>query len=103
MKIFDKKHETMSREEMRALQLERLKNVVRYAYDKVPFYKKKFDDAGFSPDSLKTLDDIKRIPFTVKSDLRDTYPYGMLSVSTDKLIRIHASSGTSGKPTVVAY
>lgn len=103
MKIFDRKHETMSREDMKALQLERLKKVVQYAYDTVPFYKKKFDDAGFSPSSLQTLEDIRRIPFTVKSDLRDNYPYGLLSVSTDKLIRIHASSGTSGKPTVVAY
>lgn len=103
MKIFDRKHETMSREDMQALQLERLKKVVQYAYDTVPFYKKKFDEAGFVPSSLQTLDDIRRIPFTVKSDLRDNYPYGLLSVSTDKLIRIHASSGTSGKPTVVAY
>lgn len=103
MKIFDKKHETMSRAEMQALQLERLKKIVQYAYDTVPFYKKKFDDAGFVPSSLKTLDDIRRIPFTIKSDLRDNYPYGLLSVGTDKLIRIHASSGTSGKPTVVAY
>ncbi len=103
MKIFDRKHETMSREDMKALQLERLKKVVQYAYDTVPFYKKKFDEAGFVPSSLQTLDDVRRIPFTIKSDLRDNYPYGLLSVSTNKLLRIHASSGTSGKPTVVAY
>ena len=101
--IFDKKHETMSVEEMRALQLERLRHIVRYAYDHVPFYKKKYDEAGFDPDSIRTLDDIRRIPFTVKSDLRDNYPYGLISTSKKNLMRIHASSGTSGKPTVVCY
>lgn len=101
--IFDRKHETMSREDMRALQLERMQKIVKFAYENVPFYKKKYDDAGFDPDSLKTLDDVKRIPFTVKSDLRDNYPYGLLSVDKKKLMRIHASSGTSGKPTVVCY
>ena len=101
--IFDRKHETMSVEEMRALQLERLRHIVRYAYDHVPFYKKKYDEAGFDPDSIRTLDDIRRIPFTVKSDLRDNYPYGLISTSKKNLMRIHASSGTSGKPTVVCY
>lgn len=101
--IFDKKHETMSVEEMRALQLERLRHIVRYAYDHVPFYKKKYDEAGFDPDSIRTLDDIRRIPFTVKSDLRDNYPYGLISTEKKNLMRIHASSGTSGKPTVVCY
>lgn len=101
--IFDKKHETMSVEEMRALQLERLRHIVRYAYDHVPFYKKKYDEAGFDPDSIRTLDDIRRIPFTVKSDLRDNYPYGLISTQKKNLMRIHASSGTSGKPTVVCY
>ena len=101
--IFDKKHEMMSVEEMRALQLERLRHIVRYAYDHVPFYKKKYDEAGFDPDSIRTLDDIRRIPFTVKSDLRDNYPYGLISTSKKNLMRIHASSGTSGKPTVVCY
>lgn len=101
--IFDKKHETMPREDLKALQLERLKKIVRYAYDRVPLYKKKYDEARFDPDSIKTLDDIRRIPFTVKADLRDNYPYGLLAVFKDKLLRIHASSGTSGKPTVVCY
>lgn len=101
--IFDKKHETMSVEEMRALQLERLRHIVCYAYDHVPFYKKKYDEAGFDPDSIRTLDDIRRIPFTVKSDLRDNYPYGLISTEKKNLMRIHASSGTSGKPTVVCY
>lgn len=101
--ILDRKHETMSREDLRSLQLERMKKIVRYAYDNVPFYKKKFDDAGFDPYSLKSLDDVRRIPFTVKSDLRDNYPYGLLAVKKSQLMRIHASSGTSGKPTVVCY
>lgn len=93
----------MSRKDMEALQLERMQKIVRYAYDNVPFYKKKYDDAGFDPDSLKTLNDVNRIPFTVKSDLRDHYPYGLCAVPLKKLQRVHASSGTSGKPTVVAY
>ncbi|MFA5449608.1 MAG: phenylacetate--CoA ligase [Clostridia bacterium] len=101
--IFDKKHETMPRSQMEKLQLERMKKIVKYAYENVPFYKKKFDDAGFDPDSLQTLADVSRIPFTVKSDLRDTYPYGMVAVNKDNMRRIHASSGTSGKPTVVCY
>lgn len=103
MKIFNKKAETMSRKDMEALQLERMRKIVRYAYDNVPFYKKKYDDAGFDPDSLKTLNDVNRIPFTVKSDLRDNYPYGLCAVPLKKLQRVHASSGTSGKPTVVCY
>lgn len=101
--IYDKKHETMTREEMQALQLSRLKKIVKYAYDKIPFYKKKYDEAGFDPVSLKSLDDIRRIPFVTKSDLRENYPYGLSAVHTNKLARIHASSGTSGKPTVVVY
>lgn len=103
MKIFNKKAETMSRKDMEALQLERMRKIVRYAYDNVPFYKKKYDEAGFDPDSLKTLNDVNRIPFTVKSDLRDNYPYGLCAVPLKKLQRVHASSGTSGKPTVVCY
>lgn len=103
MKIFNKKAETMSRKDMEALQLERMQKIVRYAYDNVPFYKKKYDEAGFDPDSLKTLEDVNRIPFTVKSDLRDNYPYGLCAVPLKKLQRVHASSGTSGKPTVVCY
>jgi phenylacetate-CoA ligase len=101
--IYDVKYETMNREEMRALQLQRFKHIVRYAYDNVPFYKKLYDDAGFDPDSLKSLDDVKRIPFTVKSDLRDNYPYGLCAVPLSDLVRVHASSGTSGNPTVVTY
>lgn len=101
--IYDVKHETMSREELEVLQLERLKKIVHYVYEKVPFYKRKYDLAGFHPDMIKTLKDIQKIPFTEKSDLRDNYPYGLLAVPISKLKRIHASSGTSGKPTVVCY
>ena len=101
--IYDKKIETMSRDDMRALQLERLKKMVRYAYDRVPFYTKKFDDIGLKPEDIRSLEDISKIPFTTKTDLRDNYPYGLKAVPMDDIVRVHASSGTSGKPTVVFY
>lgn len=101
--FFDSKIEQMGREEMRALQLKRLKKIVKYAYERVPFYKKKFDEIGLKPEDIKTLDDISKIPYTTKTDLRDNYPYGLLAVPMDDIVRVHASSGTSGKPTVVAY
>ncbi len=101
--FFDSKIEQMGREEMRALQLERLKKIVKYAYERVPFYKKKFDEIGLKPEDIQTLEDISKIPYTTKTDLRDNYPYGLLAVPMDDIVRVHASSGTSGKPTVVAY
>ena len=101
--IYDKKIETMSRAKMQKLQLKRLKEIVKYAYENVPFYKKKYDEAGVKPSDIKTLKDIEKLPFVTKADLRDNYPYGFLSVPLSKMARIHASSGTSGKPTVVAY
>lgn len=101
--IYDKKNETMSREDMRALQLARLKEIVAYAYENVPFYKNKYDEAGVKPSDIQTLSDIEKLPFVTKDDLRDNYPYGLLSVPLSEMARIHASSGTSGKPTVVAY
>ena len=101
--IYDKKHETMSREKMRKLQLKRLREIVKYAYENVPFYKKKYDEAGVKPSDIKTLKDIEKLPFVTKADLRENYPYGMLSVPLSEVSRIHASSGTSGKPTVVVY
>lgn len=100
---YNEKIETMGRNEMRALQLRRLKKIVRFAYENVPFYKKKYDEAGVGPKDIKSLDDITKLPFVTKDDLRDNYPYGMLAVPLEKLVRIHASSGTSGKPTVVTY
>ncbi|MDR2046589.1 MAG: phenylacetate--CoA ligase [Clostridiales bacterium] len=101
--IYNRLAETMTRREMRELQLDRLKKCVAYAYKHSPFYKKKFDGAGLKPSDIKTLRDIEKIPFTEKSDLRDNYPFGLSAVSMDKIVRVHASSGTSGKPTVVLY
>lgn len=95
--------ETASRDEIAALQLERLKWSLGHAYANSPFYKARFDAAGVHPDDLRTLADLAKFPFTVKSDLRDTYPFGMFAVPREKILRIHASSGTTGKPTVVGY
>ena len=95
--------EIASRDEIAALQLQRLKWTLRHAYDNVPHYKKKFDDKGVHPDDLKALADIAKFPFTTKSDLRDNYPFGMFAVPRQQVSRIHASSGTTGKPTVVGY
>lgn len=95
--------EMMERPRLEALQLERLKKAVRRAYDNVPHYKISFDNAGVKPDDLRSLDDLARFPFTMKSDLRDNYPFGMFAVPREKVTRLHASSGTTGKPTVVGY
>ncbi|WP_447947887.1 phenylacetate--CoA ligase PaaK [Microbacterium maritypicum] len=95
--------ERMSREEIAALQLERLQQTVRHAYANVPLYTRKFDDAGVHPDDVRTLDDVQRLPFTTKADLRETYPFGMFAVPMSDVARIHASSGTTGRPTVVGY
>ncbi|KZZ64860.1 AMP-binding protein, partial [Sulfitobacter sp. HI0129] len=95
--------ETASRDEISALQLDRLKWSLRHAYDNVHFYKSNFDAAGVHPDDLTTLEDLAKFPFTVKTDLRDNYPFGMFAVPQDKVARIHASSGTTGQPTVVGY
>jgi phenylacetate-CoA ligase len=95
--------ELASRDEIAALQLQRLKWTLRHAYDNVPHYKKKFDNQGVHPDDMKTLADLAKFPFTTKSDLRDNYPFGMFAVPRQQVSRIHASSGTTGKPTVVGY
>lgn len=95
--------ERMGLDELRALQLDRLKASVRRAYENVPHYRKSFDDAEVHPDDITSLDDIRKLPFTRKSDLRDNYPFGMFAVPRDQVARIHASSGTTGKPTVVGY
>jgi phenylacetate-CoA ligase len=95
--------EIASHDEIEALQLERLKWSLRHAYDNVPFYKTSFDAAGIHPDDLKSLSDLSKFPFTVKTDLRANYPFGMFAVPRDQLARIHASSGTTGQPTVVGY
>jgi phenylacetate-CoA ligase len=95
--------ERASRDELVALQLERLRAVVHHAYANVPLYRTRFDAAGVHPDDLKHLSDIAKFPFTVKADLRESYPFGMLAVPREHLARIHASSGTTGRPTVVGY
>ncbi|MBN1573844.1 MAG: phenylacetate--CoA ligase [Deltaproteobacteria bacterium] len=101
--IYNKKFETLPRVELEALQLKRLQDVAKRLYERVPFSKKAFDDAGIKPDDIKELGDLKNLPFTNKSDLRDNYPFGLFTVSMDDIVRIHASSGTTGKPTVVGY
>jgi phenylacetate-CoA ligase len=95
--------ERMPHKELLELQEKRLKYIVRYVYEYSRFYRDRFDKAGVKPEDIKTLSDVVKLPFTKKSDLRDTYPYGMLCVPLNKIIRFHASSGTTGKPTVVAY
>ena len=101
--IFDPKHETMSRSEMRALQLERLKKIVEVAYEHVPFYRKRFDEIGLKPSHIQTLKDIEKIPVTTKDDLRENYPYGLFARPMREIVRLHASSGTTGKPVVAGY
>lgn len=101
--MYDPDAETMSRDRLTALQTARLKQKLEDAYANVPHYRKKFDEAGVSAADLKDLSDIVRFPFTLKSDLRDNYPFGMVAVPREQLLRVHASSGTSGKPTVVGY
>lgn len=95
--------ERLDPEGLRTLQLERLRASLRHAYDHVPFYRKSFDDAGLRPEDCRSLADLARFPFTTKADLRDHYPYGMFAVPRDRVRRIHASSGTTGRPTVVGY
>ena len=101
--MFAPEIETMPIAELAALQLERLKKTLRHAYQNVPHYKHSFDAAGVMPDDLKGLEDLVRFPFTVKDDLRDNYPFGMFAVPRTQVMRVHASSGTTGKPTVVGY
>jgi len=101
--IFDIEYETMPREALEFIQLKRLRATLDRVYATVPFYRESFDRAGVKPSDVKTLDDLKRLPFTTKQDLRDNYPFGMFAVPMDNVVRIHASSGTTGKPTVVGY
>ena len=95
--------EKASQDELQALQLQRLKATLQHAYTNVPHYRKSFDDQGTHPDDLKTLSDLSKFPFTTKADLRANYPFGMFAVPREQVVRIHASSGTTGKPTVVGY
>lgn len=95
--------ERLGIEALRTLQLERLRTSLRHAYENVPFYRHSFDKAGVHPDDCRSLTDLALFPFTTKADLRDNYPYGMFAVPRDRVRRIHASSGTTGLPTVVGY
>ena len=95
--------ETASRDEIATLQLQRMRWSLRHAYDNVPFYRAKFDAAGVHPDDLHSLSDLAKFPFTVKQDLRDNYPFGIFAVPREQIARVHASSGTTGQPTVVGY
>src|SRR5258708_23483244 len=101
--MFDRAAETMPRGELEALQLDRLKAMIARAYAKVGPFRRKLDAAGVKPHDLKTLADIVRFPFTVKSELRDNFPFGLFAVPREDVLRLHASSGTTGKPTVVGY
>lgn len=95
--------ETLPIEKLRELQLARLKEVVKYAYERVPFYKRRFDEAGIKPEDIRSLEDIRYIPFTSKADLREVYPFGMFAVPLSEIVEIHSSSGTTGKPVVMGY
>ncbi|HYV94046.1 MAG TPA: phenylacetate--CoA ligase [Chitinophagales bacterium] len=101
--FFQQEIETLQIPKLRKLQNERLQELVKYVYHRVPFYKRKFDEANIHPSSIKSVEDLHRLPFTKKDDLRDQYPFGMFAVSMNEVARIHCSSGTTGKPTVVGY
>ena len=101
--IWNDDFETLPREAIEALQLKRLQQTLERVYATVPFYQKSFKDAGITPADIRSLDDLHNLPFTYKQDMRDNYPYGLFAVPLDQIVRIHASSGTTGKPTVVGY
>lgn len=101
--IWDKEHECMAESEKRKLQLERLKWTVKWVYDRVPHYRQKLDELKITPEKIKQLSDLKYLPFTTKDDLRENYPFGMFAVPKNEIVRVHASSGTTGKPVVVGY
>jgi phenylacetate-CoA ligase len=101
--IHDPERETLERGRLRELQRERLTRLARYVYERVGMYRTRFDGAGVRPDQIRSLDDLRRLPFTRKSDLREHYPFGLFAVPRSDVVRIHASSGTTGKPTVVGY
>jgi phenylacetate-CoA ligase len=103
IKYWDEKFETMPEEEMRKVQLEHLRKTLKWVYERIPFYKKKFDEKGVKPEGVKNLEDLSKFPFTVKTDLRDNYPFGLCAVPMAEVVRIHASSGTTGKPITGPY
>ena len=99
--IWNESIECMDRESLRKIQSIRLKKIVDYVYHNTPFYRKKMQEMGITPDDINSIDDIVKLPFTTKHDLRDNYPFGLCAVPMSQIVRIHASSGTTGKPTVV--
>ena len=101
--MWEPQYEKMPRGELEDLQLERLKQKVRYVYERVPFYRAKFRELGVTPQDIRLLDDVTRLPFTSKDDVRNNYPYGLMAVPLSEVVRVHASSGTTGKPIVVPY
>ncbi|GAB6055992.1 phenylacetate--CoA ligase [Methanobacterium alkalithermotolerans] len=101
--IWNKEAECMSKEDKERLQLERLKEIVSTAYEKVPFYQERFKKAGIRPEDIQSLGDLEKLPFTTKTDLRDAYPFGMFAVPEEDIVEVHTSSGTTGKPTVSGY
>ena len=103
MPIWNTEYETMPREDLKKLQAKRLRQIVEYVYNTTPFYQGKLKAAGVTPEDINSLDDLKRLPFTTKADLREEYPFGTFAVPLDQVVRIHASSGTTGKPTVGGY
>src|SRR5690606_19704530 len=102
-RVFQPEWESMDRKDLRRLQSERLRKVVERVYHRVPFYRQRFDEAGITPEDIRGVEDLHRLPFTRKADLREQYPFGLFAVDLKQVIRIHASSGTKGKPTVVGY
>ncbi len=100
---YEQEFETISRNDLKKLQLSRLRETLERVYNRVTYYKKSFDQRGIKPDDIRSLEDLQKIPFTLKSDLRDNYPFNLFAVPMNEVVRIHASSGTTGKPTVVGY
>lgn len=101
--FYNEYHETLPKDRLRQLQSERLRKLVAYVYERVPFYRRQWAEAGIWPEDIRSIDDLPRLPFTRKTDLRDNYPFEMFAVPREQLARVHASSGTTGKPTVVGY
>ena len=101
--MFNPQVETMARSEIQALQLKRLQKTVERCYHNSRFYREKMDALSVKPEDIQTLDDVRRLPFTNKTDLRDNYPFGLFSAPMEEIVRVHASSGTTGKPTTVGY
>ncbi|MBQ8520374.1 MAG: phenylacetate--CoA ligase, partial [Bacteroides sp.] len=101
--IWNPNKECMSRDEMHALQSKRLQKLVTYVYHNVPFYRNKMQAMDLAPEDIRSIDDIVKLPFTTKQDLRDNYPYGLQAAPASEIVRVHASSGTTGNPTIVGY